>query len=67
MSKQRYTTEAGNHKDFDYAGSKPRSHEGSEKLPVVDDVKGLGSPMPDDVKGHAGRLQSEGEAKKLCG
>ena len=67
MSRVRYSSKAGNHQDFDYAGSKPRSHEGAEKLPVVDDVKGHSALAnePDDVKGHAGNLQSASEARKI--
>ena len=35
-------------------------------VPAVDDVKGVGpSPTPNDVTGHAGRLQSAKEARNL--
>ena len=66
MAKPSYTTKAGNHQDFDYAGSTPAAHTGAMKLPVVDDVKGAGpAPTPDDVKGNSGALQSADEARNL--
>ena len=38
----------------------------SVPMPPVDDQKGCGpSPPPDDVAGHAGRLQSASKARNL--
>jgi hypothetical protein len=60
---QKYTSDHPAHESLDYEGNEPE--ERGEKVPVIDDVEGLGSPMPDDVKGHAGRLQSADEARNL--